>query len=94
MYLVDEERGSRFAIVSIAFSYSTVKPDVGCHATVFVLLILLLALDSSVLFFMLQWESHDNKLNLEIMKTLNVSTVLSTNAIILSVPSLASLAWR
>lgn len=70
------------------------KPDVGCHATVFVLLILLLALDSSMLFFLLQWESRDSKLNLEVMKTLRVSTVLPINAVILVVPSLATLAWR
>lgn len=94
MYLVDEERGSHFAIVSITFSYSTVKPDVGCHATVFVLLIVLLALDSSMLFFLLQWESRDSKLNLEVMKTLSVPTVLPINAVILVVPSLATLAWR
>lgn len=94
MYLVDEERGSHFAIVSITFLYSTVKPDVGCHATVFVLLIVLLALDSSMLFFLLQWESRDSKLNLEVMKTLSVPTVLPINAVILVVPSLATLAWR
>lgn len=70
------------------------KPDVGCHATVFVLLIVLLALDSSMLFFLLQWESRDSKLNLEVMKTLSVSTVLPINAVILVVPSLATLAWR
>lgn len=70
------------------------KPDVGCHATVFVLLIVLLALDSSMLFFLLQWESRDSKLNLEVMKTLRVSTVLPINAVILVVPSLATLAWR
>lgn len=70
------------------------KPDVGCHATVFVLLILLLALDSSMLFSLLQWESRDSKLNLEVMKTLRVSTVLPINAVILVVPSLATLAWR
>lgn len=70
------------------------KPDVGCHATVFVLLIVLLALDSSMLFFLLQWESHDSKLNLEVMKTLSVPTVLPINAVILVVPSLATLAWR
>lgn len=70
------------------------KPDVGCHATVFVLLIVLLALDSSMLFFLLQWESRDSKLNLEVMKTLSVPTVLPINAVILVVPSLATLAWR
>lgn len=70
------------------------KPDVGCHATVFVLLILLLALDSSMLFSLLQWESRDSKLNLEVMKTLSVPTVLPINAVILVVPSLATLAWR
>lgn len=70
------------------------KPDVGCHATVFVLLIVLLALDSSMLFSLLQWESRDSKLNLEVMKTLSVPTVLPINAVILVVPSLATLAWR